>query len=217
MEVKSGIFVWHYKIEEVYVFSTPRFVEPYPSYEGCKVVKALMDYINPRAWYATLSTFLEKHGYRRVKQKTDGIFISQDKYVADMLKKFDLASVKTAITPMETKIALTKDKEADEVDNWSYARVNSGIVIINSGSLLLNPGKLLVSSDNMRYALTHNLTIHDSLVKQFWQTATASTLANGTLELRASIDTIEYTITEASVRSKLQLADALGISMLPNT
>ncbi|GJU46249.1 hypothetical protein Tco_1203515 [Tanacetum coccineum] len=68
-----------------------------------------------------------------------------------------------------------------------------------------------------RYALTHNLTIHDSLVKQFWQTATASTLADGTLELRATIDTLEYTITEASVRSKLQLADASGISMLPNT
>ncbi|GKG03286.1 hypothetical protein Tco_0310922, partial [Tanacetum coccineum] len=48
--------------------------------------------------------------------------------------------------------------------------------------------------------LTHNLTIHDSLVKQFWQTATALTLADGTLEeLRATIDTIEYTITEAYV------------------
>ncbi|GJW46717.1 hypothetical protein Tco_0078363 [Tanacetum coccineum] len=69
----------------------------------------------------------------------------------------------------------------------------------------------------IRYALTHNPTIHDSIVKQFWQTATASTLADGTLELRATIDTLEYTITEASVRSKLQLADASGISMLPNT
>ncbi|GJU82773.1 hypothetical protein Tco_1285138 [Tanacetum coccineum] len=49
------------------------------------------------------------------------------------------------------------------------------------------------------------------------QTATASTLADGTLELRATIDTLEYTITEASVRSKLQLADASRISMLPNT
>ncbi|GJS99315.1 hypothetical protein Tco_0820485 [Tanacetum coccineum] len=49
------------------------------------------------------------------------------------------------------------------------------------------------------------------------KTATASTLADGTLELRATIDTLEYTITEASVRSKLQLADASGISMLPNT
>ncbi|GJY53548.1 putative ribonuclease H-like domain-containing protein [Tanacetum coccineum] len=56
----------------------------------------------------------------QVKQKTDGIFISQDKYVADMLKKFDLASVKTAITPMETKMALTKDEEADAVDVHLY-------------------------------------------------------------------------------------------------
>ncbi|GJT13606.1 hypothetical protein Tco_0860648 [Tanacetum coccineum] len=55
-----------------------------------------------------------------VKQKTDGIFISQDKYVADMLKKFDFTSVKTTITLMETKMALTKDKEADEVDVHLY-------------------------------------------------------------------------------------------------
>ncbi|GJR65296.1 hypothetical protein Tco_0011361 [Tanacetum coccineum] len=69
---------------------------------------------------------------------------------------------------------------------------------------------------NLRYALTTNPTIHDSLVKQFWQTATAKTLANGTLELHATIDTIAYTITEASIRNKLQLADASGITMLPN-
>ncbi|GJZ02460.1 putative ribonuclease H-like domain-containing protein [Tanacetum coccineum] len=69
---------------------------------------------------------------------------------------------------------------------------------------------------NLRYALTTNPTIYDSLVKQFWQTATAKTLANGTLELHATIDTIVYTITEASIRNKLQLADASGITMLPN-
>ncbi|GJW62860.1 putative reverse transcriptase domain-containing protein [Tanacetum coccineum] len=72
------------------------------------------------------------------------------------------------------------------------------------------------SMDLQMYALTNNPTIHDSLVKQFWQTATATTLADGTLELKATIDTIEYTITEASIRSKLQLADASGITMLPN-
>ncbi|GJU83724.1 hypothetical protein Tco_1286089 [Tanacetum coccineum] len=73
-----------------------------------------------------------------------------------------------------------------------------------------------LKDSHIRYALTHNLTIHDSLVKQFWQTTTASTLADGTLELRATIDTIEYTITEASVRSKLHLADASGIFMIYN-
>ncbi|GJZ33952.1 hypothetical protein Tco_0579388 [Tanacetum coccineum] len=35
--------------------------------------------------------------------------------------------------------------------------------------------------------------------------------------IRSTIDTLEYTITEASVRSNLQLADALGISMVPKT
>ncbi|GKB37912.1 hypothetical protein Tco_0882854 [Tanacetum coccineum] len=74
-----------------------------------------------------------------------------------------------------------------------------------------------LKGSHIRYALTHNPTIHDSLVKKFWQTAIASTLTDGTLELRATIDTLEYTITKASIRSKLQLADASGISMLPNT
>ncbi|GJW80992.1 hypothetical protein Tco_0144967 [Tanacetum coccineum] len=69
---------------------------------------------------------------------------------------------------------------------------------------------------SLMYALTHNPTIYDSLVKQFWQTATVRTLANGTPEVVSSIDNKEYTITEASVRSKLQLADAAGISNLPD-
>ncbi|GJR00171.1 hypothetical protein Tco_0523155 [Tanacetum coccineum] len=67
-----------------------------------------------------------------------------------------------------------------------------------------------------KYALTHYQTIYDSLVKQFWQTATARTLADGTQQLNATIDSIEYTITEESVRRQLQLADASGINMLQN-
>ncbi|GJR86020.1 synaptobrevin, longin-like domain protein [Tanacetum coccineum] len=47
-------------------------------------------------------------------------------------------------------------------------------------------------------------------------TATANTLADGTLELHATIDTIVYIITKASIRNRLQLADASGITMLPN-
>ncbi|GJZ39388.1 hypothetical protein Tco_0585951 [Tanacetum coccineum] len=51
-------------------------------------------------------------------------------------------------------------------------------------------------SSKLRYALTNNPPIYDSLVKQFWQTATARTLADGTQQLNATIDSIEYTITE---------------------
>ncbi|GJU58768.1 uncharacterized mitochondrial protein-like protein [Tanacetum coccineum] len=44
-----------------------------------------------------------------VKQKNDGIFISQDKYVTEILKKFGFSDVKTASTPMETHKPLLKD------------------------------------------------------------------------------------------------------------
>ncbi|GJR00204.1 hypothetical protein Tco_0523188 [Tanacetum coccineum] len=56
----------------------------------------------------------------QVKQKDDGIFISQDKYVADILKKFDFATVKTASTLIETNKALLKDEEAEDVDVHIY-------------------------------------------------------------------------------------------------
>ncbi|GKA35496.1 putative ribonuclease H-like domain-containing protein [Tanacetum coccineum] len=56
----------------------------------------------------------------QVKQKDDGIFISQDKYMTDILKKFDFATVKTASTPMETNKALLKDEEAADVDVHLY-------------------------------------------------------------------------------------------------
>ncbi|GJZ91811.1 putative ribonuclease H-like domain-containing protein [Tanacetum coccineum] len=56
----------------------------------------------------------------QVQQKEDVIFINQDKYVADILKKFDYVTVKTASTPMEPKKALVKDEEADNVDVHLY-------------------------------------------------------------------------------------------------
>ncbi|GKE70894.1 uncharacterized mitochondrial protein-like protein [Tanacetum coccineum] len=54
------------------------------------------------------------------KQKDDGIFIRQDKYVADILKKFDFATVKTVSTLTETNKALLKDREAEDVDVHLY-------------------------------------------------------------------------------------------------
>nr|GEZ26141.1 hypothetical protein [Tanacetum cinerariifolium] len=58
--------------------------------------------------------------YDEVKQKDDGIFISQDKYMADVLKKFDFTTMKTASTPIETNKILLKDKEDVDVDVHLY-------------------------------------------------------------------------------------------------
>ncbi|GKF33283.1 uncharacterized mitochondrial protein-like protein [Tanacetum coccineum] len=52
----------------------------------------------------------------QVTQKDDGIFISQDKYVDEILKKFGFSTMKTASTPMETSKPLMKDENAKDVD-----------------------------------------------------------------------------------------------------
>ncbi|GJS09917.1 retrovirus-related pol polyprotein from transposon TNT 1-94 [Tanacetum coccineum] len=56
----------------------------------------------------------------QVKQKKDGIFICQDKYVVEILKKFGFIEVKTASTPMETQKYLLKDEDGEEVDVHMY-------------------------------------------------------------------------------------------------
>ncbi|GKE67074.1 uncharacterized mitochondrial protein-like protein, partial [Tanacetum coccineum] len=56
----------------------------------------------------------------QVKQKPDGIFISQDKYVQDMLKKFDMESVRTATTPYEASKPKSKDEPDDAVNVHLY-------------------------------------------------------------------------------------------------
>nr|GEW24840.1 hypothetical protein [Tanacetum cinerariifolium] len=149
MDVKSA-FLYGTIDEEVYVLQPLGFVEPKFPNKVYKVVKALYGlHQAPRAWYATLSTFLEKSFTKKswcdefgelmknrfqmssmgeltfflglqVKQKKDGIFISQDKYVAEILKKFNFLSVKTASTPIETQKPLVKDEEAVDVDVHLY-------------------------------------------------------------------------------------------------
>nr|GEZ03715.1 ribonuclease H-like domain-containing protein [Tanacetum cinerariifolium] len=52
----------------------------------------------------------------QVKQKKDGIFISQDKYVADILRKFGLTEGKSASTPIDTEKPLLKDPDGEDVD-----------------------------------------------------------------------------------------------------
>ncbi|GKE36849.1 putative ribonuclease H-like domain-containing protein [Tanacetum coccineum] len=56
----------------------------------------------------------------QVTQKDDGIFISQDKYMDEILKKFGFSTIKTASTPMETSKPLFKDAEAEDVDVHLY-------------------------------------------------------------------------------------------------
>ncbi|GKD71851.1 putative ribonuclease H-like domain-containing protein, partial [Tanacetum coccineum] len=126
MDVKSA-FLYGKTEEEVYVYQPQGFEDPDFPDRVYKVEKALYGlHQAPRAWYETLSTYLLDNGFQRgkidntlfirrgkgvqVKQKKDGIFISQDKYVTKILKKFDFTDVKTASTPIETQKPLLKDE-----------------------------------------------------------------------------------------------------------
>ncbi|GJV45164.1 putative ribonuclease H-like domain-containing protein [Tanacetum coccineum] len=68
----------------------------------------------------------------QVKQNKGGIFISQDKYVAEILKKFNIVNVKAAITPMETKMPLTKDEEAFDVDVHLYRSMIGSLMYLTA-------------------------------------------------------------------------------------
>ncbi|GKC76577.1 putative ribonuclease H-like domain-containing protein, partial [Tanacetum coccineum] len=68
----------------------------------------------------------------QVKQKEDGIFISQDKYVTEILKKFGFSDVKTASTPMETYKPLLKDVNGEDVDEHLYRSMIGSLMYLTS-------------------------------------------------------------------------------------
>nr|GEU42354.1 putative ribonuclease H-like domain-containing protein [Tanacetum cinerariifolium] len=68
----------------------------------------------------------------QVKQKQVDIFISQDKYVAEILKKFRFSEVKTASTSMETLKLLLKDEDGQEVDVHIYRSMIGSLMYLTS-------------------------------------------------------------------------------------
>ncbi|GKC00600.1 retrovirus-related pol polyprotein from transposon TNT 1-94, partial [Tanacetum coccineum] len=68
----------------------------------------------------------------QVKQQPDGIFISQDKYVADILKKFDFWSIRTTSTPIESNKPLVKDKDGKDVDVHVYRSMIGSLMYLTA-------------------------------------------------------------------------------------
>nr|GEZ43119.1 hypothetical protein [Tanacetum cinerariifolium] len=78
----------------------------------------------------------------QVTQKDDGIFISQDKYVNEFLKKPGFSTVKTASTPMETSKPLIKDENAEDVDVHLYRSMIGSLMYFTSSRYLKGQPKL---------------------------------------------------------------------------
>nr|GEW99415.1 hypothetical protein [Tanacetum cinerariifolium] len=63
----------------------------------------------------------------QVKQKQNGIFISQDKYVAEILRKFGLTEGKSASTPIDTEIPLLKDPDVKRIFRYLKGKPHLGL------------------------------------------------------------------------------------------
>nr|GEW30998.1 putative ribonuclease H-like domain-containing protein [Tanacetum cinerariifolium] len=233
MDVKSA-FLYGTIEEKVYVCQPPGFEDPDHPDKVYKVVKALYGLHQAlRAWYETLANYLLENSFYRgqidqtlfikkqkgdillvqiyVKQKKDGIFISQDKYVAKILKKFRLTKGKSASTPIDTEKPLLKDPN----ENLQLEDVNSldaDWFLGNARSKQLLP---LHPQSYIEYALTVNPTIYVSCIKQFWNTVAVKQSKDVT-RLQALVDKKKVVVTEATIRDALRLDDVEGVDCLPN-
>ncbi|GJX56647.1 ribonuclease H-like domain-containing protein [Tanacetum coccineum] len=78
------------------------------------------------------SAFLYGTIEEEVIQRNDGIFISQDKYAANILKKFDFSLMKTASTLIETNKALVKDEQAEAIDVHLYRSMIGSLMYLTT-------------------------------------------------------------------------------------
>ncbi|GKB84147.1 putative reverse transcriptase, RNA-dependent DNA polymerase [Tanacetum coccineum] len=117
MDVKSAFLYGKIK-EEFSVYQPPGFEDPeFPD----RVYKV------PDEFYGRAQFLL-----RTAIQKNYGIFISQDKYVDEILKKFSFSTVKTASTPMETTKPLLRDVEAEDVNVHLYRSMIGSLMYLTA-------------------------------------------------------------------------------------
>ncbi|GKD21734.1 putative ribonuclease H-like domain-containing protein [Tanacetum coccineum] len=141
MDVKSA-FLYGKIDEEIYVCQPLGFEDPEFPNKVYKVEKALYGLHQAlRAWSKNLmhkkfqmSSMGELTFFLglQVNQQEDGIFIHQDKYVDEILKKFGFSNMKTTTIPMDTSKPLLKDAEAANVDVHLYRSMIGSLMYLTS-------------------------------------------------------------------------------------
>ncbi|GKF05701.1 uncharacterized mitochondrial protein-like protein, partial [Tanacetum coccineum] len=86
----------------------------------------------PVARIEAIRLFLAYASFKDFMQKKDGIFVSQDKYVGEILKKFRFTEVKTRSTTIETQKPLLKDEDGEEVDVYMYRSMIGSLMYLTS-------------------------------------------------------------------------------------
>nr|GEW24214.1 retrotransposon protein, putative, unclassified [Tanacetum cinerariifolium] len=118
IDVKSA-FLYGIIDEEVYVMQPLGFQDLEFLAKVYKVEKAMYGlHQAPRAWY--------------VLQKEDGIFLSQDKYVGDILKKFKYLDIRSSNTPMDKENPWGKYRTGKDVDLHLYRSMIGSLMYLTA-------------------------------------------------------------------------------------
>ncbi|GJZ93770.1 putative ribonuclease H-like domain-containing protein [Tanacetum coccineum] len=122
-KIKGDILLVQVYVDDIIFGSTKKVL--------CTEFKKLMHKKFQMSSIGELTFFL---GFQ-VTQKDDGIFISQDKHVEKILKKFGFSTVKTTSIPMETSKPLLKDVEVEDVDVYLYRSMIRSLMYLTASRL----------------------------------------------------------------------------------
>jgi hypothetical protein len=68
----------------------------------------------------------------QICQSNQGIFISQTKYIREMLKRFRMEDFKIVITPMQTSCKLRKDDDSKSTDQRQYRSMIDNLLYVTT-------------------------------------------------------------------------------------
>nr|GEV23302.1 uncharacterized mitochondrial protein AtMg00810-like [Tanacetum cinerariifolium] len=206
----------------------------YTNKDLCKAFEKLMKDKFQMSSMRELTFFLRL----QVKQKHDRIFISQDKYVAEVLRKFVLTDRKSARTPIDTENPLLKDPDGEDVVVHTYRSMIGSLMYLT----LSRPDIVFVVCACACFQVTPKAS-HLHAVKRIftylkgkphlglWYPKDSpfnlvayshSDYARASLDRKSTIggcqflDRRKVIVTEDTVRQALQLDDADSIDCLPN-
>nr|GEU67007.1 hypothetical protein [Tanacetum cinerariifolium] len=140
----------------------------------------------------------------QVKQKQGGIFISQDKYVAEILKKYSFSKVKNASTPMETQKPLLNDKDGEEVDVHMYRSMIGSLMYLTSS----RPDIMFAVCACARYQVNMKVS-HLHAVKRIFRISMGR-------HNYIKVDGKKVVISKASIGRDLKFGDEGGVDCLPS-
>eukprot|EP00253_Pinus_taeda_P028724 PITA_28724 len=151
MDMKSA-FLNGVLMEEVYIEQPPGYEKKGQEHKVCRLKKALYGLKQaPRAWYSNDDHLIEYFktdmkeefemtdmGFLRyflgieVEQNGNGIFISQVKYVNEVLERFNMQESKATITPTVMGLKLNKEDSNKDFDPSLYKSIVGSLMYLTA-------------------------------------------------------------------------------------